>query len=327
MSPRLSLALSDTGLELPGSEAVAVFHARADADLSALPKDRVVCIQPFFPDHQGLSQQGYACVLDPPVQVDASLICLPRAKAQARATIAAAMAITKGPVIVDGVKTDGIDSVLKAVKARVGINGVVSKAHGKLFWIEGDADVLADWHAQPGTVDAFTTAPGVFSADGIDPASRLLADALPEKLGRRVVDLGAGWGYLAACALARPGIEQLDLVEADHVALECARANVDDPRARFHWDDAVSWKPDGRADAVLMNPPFHTGRSADPGLGRAFIGAAARLLAPSGTLWMVANRHLPYESTLGEYFAQLRDAGGDGRFKVLAASRPSRPRR
>ncbi len=38
----------------------------------------------------------------------------------------------------------------------------------------------------------------MFSADEIDPASRLLLTALPAKLGRRVADLGAGWGFLSA---------------------------------------------------------------------------------------------------------------------------------
>jgi 16S rRNA (guanine1207-N2)-methyltransferase len=55
-------------------------------------------------------------------------------------------------------------------------------------------------------------------------------------------------------------------------------------------------------DAILSNPPFHTGRRADPGLGRAFISAAARMLKPSGKFIMVANRHLPYEDALKDAF-------------------------
>jgi 16S rRNA (guanine1207-N2)-methyltransferase len=76
-----------------------------------------------------------------------------------------------------------------------------------------------------------------------------------------------------------------------------------------------------------MTPPFHLGRTADPALGRAFITAAARVLAPSGSLWMVANRHLPYESTLAASFAKVEEIAGDTRFKVLHATRPARARR
>ena len=142
-----------------------------------------------------------------------------------------------------------------------------------------------------------------------------------------MIDLGGGWGYLAARALARDGIERLDLVEAELTALDCARQNVTDPRAHLHWADATRWQPDTRADTVITNPPFHMGRAADPGLGRAFIAAAAGMLRPSGALWLVANRHLPYETTLAQHFNRVEEAAGDTRFKILHASHPSRQRR
>jgi 16S rRNA (guanine1207-N2)-methyltransferase len=73
-----------------------------------------------------------------------------------------------------------------------------------------------------------------------------------------------------------------------------------------------------------MNPPFHAGRATDPSLGRAFIQSAARILAPNGKLWMVANRHLPYETTLSECFRNVDMIGGNGAFKVFHANRPLR---
>ncbi|MDT9081655.1 methyltransferase, partial [Escherichia coli] len=79
-----------------------------------------------------------------------------------------------------------------------------------------------------------------------------------------------------------------------------------DPRARFTWADATQGRP-GPFDAVVMNPPFHNGRAADPALGLAFIRAAAHALTPSGTLWMVANRHLPYEAALREAFREVEE--------------------
>jgi 16S rRNA (guanine1207-N2)-methyltransferase len=140
-----------------------------------------------------------------------------------------------------------------------------------------------------------------------------------------VVDLGAGWGYLSAHMLTRD-VKAVHLVEAHDVALQCARHNVTDQRAEFHWADATRWAPPHKVDAVVTNPPFHTGRAADPSLGRAFIVAAARMLAPHGALWMVANRHLPYEDTLTTHFAKVVDLGGDARFKLVRAERPKRAR-
>jgi len=77
---------------------------------------------------------------------------------------------------------------------------------------------------------------------------------------------------------------------------------------------------------VIMNPPFHTTRAADPALGQAFVAAAAGMLGPQGQLWMVANRHLPYEATLGSFFSRVSETGGDHRFKLFHAARPLRKR-
>ncbi len=330
MSARLTLAVEQGGLALPDSGRIVVFHPRAGADLGALPADRALLVQPFRPDHDALAAAGYSDIswtLPDTGRFAAALVFLPRAKKLAQALIARAAAVTDGPVIVDGAKTDGADSVMREVRKRVPLLGSLSKSHGRIFWFQADAAAFADWTAPARQqVDGFVTAPGVFSADGIDPASKLLADNLPAHLGRHVADLGAGWGYLAARLLQDDRLETLDLVEADRIALTCAQENVGDPRARFHWADATRFEAARPLDAVVMNPPFHTGRAADPALGRDFIAAAARLLGPNGQLWMVANRHLPYETALEAAFAETREIAGDTRFKVLHARRPRRQR-
>ena len=70
--------------------------------------------------------------------------------------------------------------------------------------------------------------------------------------------------------------------------------------------------------------PFHTGRDADPSLGLAFIAAARGMLAPDGALWLVANRHLPYDAALSAAFLTVEEAGGDSAFRVIRATRPRR---
>lgn len=327
---RLTLAFQ-AGLDLPEAARIAVFAPRIDTDLSPLPQALCHVITGFKPDYDYFAGLGYACNTAPEGRYGAALICLPRAKDAARDLIAQACAVTDGPVIVDGQKTDGIESALKACRKRLdgGVSAPMIKAHGKLFWFPA-SDAMADWaFGPPGEIEGgYVTAPGVFSADGVDPGSHLLIDTLPDKLGAHVIDLGAGWGYLSANVLgARDYITVLDAVEANHAALDCARQNVADARARLHWDDALRWTPEALADTVIMNPPFHTGRDADPKLGRAFMAAAAAMLKPAGQLWMVANRHLPYEPTLVELFTESREVAGDSRFKVLHARRPKRAKR
>ncbi|WP_372615269.1 class I SAM-dependent methyltransferase [Aquicoccus sp.] len=323
---RLSLFLEDHPGLLPESGEIAVMGAVAGLDLSGLPGDKLRVVARMKPDVDHLDASGLRVVADVPQRVALAIVIVPRAKSEARALVAAAMACA-GEVIVDGQKTDGIDSLFREMRQRCACGEAYSKAHGKTFLARGTAEAFTDW-AQAGgprvIEGGFTTRAGVFSADGIDPASRLLAVALPERPGAHVVDLGGGWGYLAAAILERGGVEQVDLVEADRVALDCARENLSDGRVRFHWADATRWMPETRADAVVMNPPFHEGRKGQPELGARFIAQSARMLAPGGRLWMVANRHLPYEKALRTHFREVAEIGGDPRFKVFCASGPSR---
>jgi 16S rRNA (guanine1207-N2)-methyltransferase len=227
---------------------------------------------------------------------------------------------------VDGQKTDGIDAMRRDLGARVRVGEALAKAHGRIFGFSAGPE-LADWAAAPLTIaDGFQTLPGVFSADAPDKGSALLAAVLPDYFPGYIVDLGAGWGYLARAILARKGVKRVDLVEADAAALDCARLNVTDPRARFFWADATTYRADGHADAVVCNPPFHTSRDADPGLGVAFLKSAARMLSPKGSLWLVANGHLPYDRALTELFRDIEPLGGDGTFRLTRASHPIKPR-
>jgi 16S rRNA (guanine1207-N2)-methyltransferase len=317
---RLSTALASGQLSLPAG-VVSVRRPAPGYDLSALPEAEIATS--FRPDFDLWSAAGHSVTAKPGLAATA-VVVLPRAKALARAMIAEAAA-QASLVVVDGQKTDGIDAIFAECRKRLGEMPGLSKAHGRLFWFAG-TDVFADWAAPPparGPEGFFTTA-GVFSDGTVDAGSAQLAAALPAKLPKRMADLGAGWGYLAAAVLTRDGVLSIDLIEAEALSLDCARLNVTDPRAAFHWADASTFRPAQAYDGIVMNPPFHLGRAADPGLGRAFIAAAARMLTPGGQLWMVANRHLPYESALRESFRNLAEIGGTGGFKLFHATRPIR---
>lgn len=160
--------------------------------------------------------------------------------------------------------------------------------------------------------------PGVFSWDRDDPGSQALIAALPH-LGGQGADLGCGIGVLARAVLASPKVARLELVELDRRALDAARRNVEDPRAAFHWADVRRGPELAGLDFVVTNPPFHDAGLEDKALGQAFIRRAHAMLRPGGALWLVANRHLPYEAVLGEAFARVTPRGEGGAFKIYEA--------
>lgn len=334
MTPdRWTLALEDGDMTWPEAGPVLVLRARADADFDALGRDRIQAVQGFAPDHDRLTARGLDARVEPEGAFAAALVQIVKSKGESLSLVAEALALVQpgGVIAVDGQKDEGIESILKAVKKLIPLDGTMSKAHGKLFWLtrpDSLPDGVADWVAEPGeTEDGFVTAPGMFSPDGADQGSELLVALVPQLKGR-VADLGAGWGYMSAVLLEeQDSIEEMDLIEAEYAALQAARANVDDPRARFFWGDVTTFQPEAQYDAIISNPPFHAGRAADPALGQGFIQAAARMLKPSGHFFMVANQHLPYEATLKAHFGTgtlLAEIAG---YKLYQAGKPKGTRR
>lgn len=328
---RISIA-REQGLDLAPGARVLCLDPEGEADFTALPQAGLHLVQGLRPAYDRLVARGFApsaVLADADTGFDAVVVAIPRARALAqRRLFQAAQALRPGGLLlVDGAKTDGIDSLFKACRARLDGADSLTKAHGRLFWGRPLPGAFADWaetDADWPKVDGFVTGPGLFSAEHVDPGSAMLAAALPGDLSGRVADLGAGWGFLSARILQSPKVTALDLVEADHAALAAARTNITDDRAKFHWADATVWQPEQALDAVVTNPPFHAGRRPDYALGQAFIASAARALRPHGTLWLVANRHLPYETTLGGLFRDVQELSGSAAFKVLHAVKPRR---
>ncbi len=306
------------------------------SDVVRLQGAEVLHVTGFRPDHDRIVAAGGKVALDAPLgHAGLAVVCLPRNRVEGLGRIAQALAaLTPGGILfVDGQKTDGIDTALKKMRSALAVMGVASKAHGKIAWLQRPdplPPVLAEWRANAAprpNADGFLTAPGMFSADGLDPASALLIENFPSNATGLAADLGAGWGALSAALLTQaPGLTGLDLVEADHAALQAAQTNVTDTRARFHWADATRWGG-GPYDLIVANPPFHVARTAEPSLGQAFIRTAANLLRPKGRLLMVANRQLPYEASFEAAFHSWSPLTTTTHYKILTATRPRSTRR
>lgn len=189
-----------------------------------------------------------------------------------------------------------------------------------------NAAVFDEWRhlGEIHKISGFSVQAGVFSSAHIDPGSQLLADHLPAHLHGQVADLGAGWGFLSDALLRRcPKIQRLDLFEADARALACARLNLagHDREIHHHWHDVTTGLPTGGYDAIVMNPPFHSGQATQVDLGRAFLKVAHSALKRGGKLCLVANRQLPYEAVLEANGMRWRKITEDRIYKILFAER------
>ena len=198
-----------------------------------------------------------------------------------------------------------------------------AKRHHRICQVERPAELTgldqAIAEGAPRLVPALKlwSQPGVFSWDRIDPGTAALIKALPALSGAGA-DLGCGVGVLAQAVLASPAVTRLHLIDTDRRAVDCARRNIDDPRAELTWGDATMAALEG-LDFVVMNPPFHEAGWETKALGQRFIQTAHQALRKGGTLWMVANLHLPYEAVLEPLFARVERRGAGGPYKVFEA--------
>ncbi|WP_449283040.1 class I SAM-dependent methyltransferase [Leucobacter sp.] len=184
------------------------------------------------------------------------------------------------------------------------------------------------WGADPALPFRVAAFGATFGGATLDHGSRLLlaglGDAAPE--ARRIVDLGCGNGVLAvSAALERP---EAAVVATDQSAAAAAAtrltaqaAGVDD-RIEIHRADALEAVPDGWAELILLNPPFHAGAAVHAGVAHRLIRSCRRALAPGGELRLVFNSHLRYRPLVEREIGPSRQVARDRTFTVLSALRP-----
>ncbi|MGH2460081.1 MAG: methyltransferase, partial [Chloroflexota bacterium] len=164
--------------------------------------------------------------------------------------------------------------------------------------------------------------PGVFSWEGLDAGSRALIEAMEIGVRDRVLDLGCGTGIVGVVAadLAKAGEVYLVDAQVDAVASteQTIQANGR-PNCVARASDSISAVGQARFDVVVTNPPFHLARGTDYDVASQFIVDAARVLRPSGRLYLVGNRFLTYDDTLRQTFASVRTVLADPRYRVFVA--------
>lgn len=303
--------------------------------------------QPFRPQASAWESAGFSRCEDIPDEKWPLVMILPgKSKDETLAWFAIARDHLEsgGSILAAMPNTAGAGRFEKELSRAAGNISSIQKHKCRAFHAlldHADEAIFDEWRAlaAPREFSGFTVVAGIFSSDHIDPGSQLLATHLPAHLHGNVADLGAGWGFLSDALLKRcPSIERLDLFEADSRALACARRNLarhlpqsiqlgsppcfaeDEPKIHFHWHDVTTGLP-GTYDAIVMNPPFHTGQATDVDLGRAFLRVASTSLRRGGKLLLVANRQLPYEAALEASGLAWRKITEDKIYKILSAEK------
>jgi 16S rRNA (guanine1207-N2)-methyltransferase len=318
------------------SKRVVIFNAHSHPLLKKIAEqcDRLALLQHYKPEYNELKRMGLECSQNIEANTDVALLIPSKSRQQTLGWMAEAMTnlVDGGKLIVSCANSHGARSYEKALKELAGNIGSSSKSKCRLFSTRKsttlDMELTQQWiaDAQPRQVEAhgLISQPGLFSWEKPDIGSQLLLKYLPETLHGRGMDLCCGYGLLSEQLLkTSPDIEMLYLVEADRLALQCAGQNVMpwQEKVEPHWLDAAADPLPLKLDWIVCNPPFHRGQGQDVPLGQTIIANGCRSLKRGGRLYMVANRKLPYETTLDRMLMNHRTIAQEQGFKVIEATK------
>ncbi len=170
----------------------------------------------------------------------------------------------------------------------------------------------------------FTTANGVFSADGLDLGTAvLLRTHTPAPTARRLLDLGCGWGAVSVALASASPLAVVDAVDVNPRALSLTRLNADahgvGERVRTMTPDETD--PKTRYDEIWSNPPIRIGKQALHELLLRWLGR----LAPDGIARLVVARNLGADSLARwlteQGFGCERTASAKG-YRILSVTPP-----
>lgn len=220
---------------------------------------------------------------------------------------------------VERVAADGDCRLLAATRPAVGpANGDDGDDDGDAH--DGPSGSLSPRRIRP-TVDGvelpLVTAPGLFSATGLDDGTRLLLESSTVRDGERVLDLCCGYGPAGVYA-ARTADCEVWLSDDDRVATRCAERSLRAAGAdgSVVTADCLEGVPDRTFDAVLCNPPTHAGS----GVLSELLDGARDVLAANGRLRLVHHRDLDLRPHLSRFGTVERVRTGEKH--VVLTARP-----
>ncbi len=139
----------------------------------------------------------------------------------------------------------------------------------------------------------WTSYPGVFAQGRLDEGTALLLTHLPRiTASARVLDYGAGTGYLAAGVRRRSPGARVTALEVDALAAAAARTNVPGIEVVVGrgWEALGAPSP---FDVIVSNPPYHRGKAETLNEIDAFLAGVVGHLAPRGVVRCVVQRRFP----------------------------------
>jgi 16S rRNA (guanine1207-N2)-methyltransferase len=274
-------------------------------------------------------------------KLDGAVIYLPKAKQHLDLLIHQLNDLLKigGQLLVVGENKAGIKSVGKLLEK---LGSTVNKIDGakhcglicvtkeneasKAFNLESNG-VIRTYSVNELPVKVFSL-PGVFGHKQFDPGTQLLLSELAPKSDRllalrgNILDFACGTGIIGTYLLKANSHVKLVMSDVSALATYCAKKTLElnEVEAQVIDSDGLD-EVSGTFDAIVSNPPFHTGIKTNYDITQKFIVDAHKQTRPRGKLMIVANRFLPYADTLSKHYFKSQTVLQTNKFSIYEAAK------
>lgn len=180
-------------------------------------------------------------------------------------------------------------------------------------------------HFEVPTADAplkVISLPGVFSHGRLDRGSALLLENLDRLPGGHVLDFGCGAGVLGAAVKRRYPDSRVTLLDVDAFATASSQLTLaaNGLEAEVVTGDGIDAAPE-HLDAILTNPPFHTGVHTDYAASENLLRKARNHLKKGGELRLVANSFLRYQPIIEQHLGPCATMAEGQGFRIYRAKK------
>ncbi|MFK8038334.1 MAG: class I SAM-dependent methyltransferase [Crocinitomicaceae bacterium] len=158
---------------------------------------------------------------------------------------------------------------------------------------------------------------GIFSGGKIDAATNyLLQNISVPYLAETVLDLACGNGVIGQWILDHTKAKSVCFLDDSFLAIESAKLNVSSDKAKFEQNFQLNNIKNDSLDWIVSNPPFHFEHTIDISIPLDLFNQAYQKLNKDGTLTLVANANLGYESQLKKIYRSVKVLTSNQQFKV-----------
>ncbi|WP_063380740.1 methyltransferase [Pseudoalteromonas luteoviolacea] len=267
-------------------------------------------------------------------QLDLIVYYYPKSKPEALMMLSniRAIATPDTRLLVVGENKGGVKSVEKQLKAYAEASFKLDSAkHCILYEFnklapENQFDIT-DYHQQFSVkaaeqqFDAISV-PGVFNHGKLDIGTELLLNNIELPKKGQTLDFGCGAGIIATFLLNKQPDLSMHCLDVSALALYASEQTLklNGHTGTFILSNGLSEVTE-QYDAIVSNPPFHTGLSTDYSISEAFIKNARHIMNKRASLQIVANSFLKYPPIIEQYFGTYSTVIKNTKFAVYRADK------